>query len=351
MKQFFGKSDKGDLREAIRGLSSPQAILLLSNADQFEEHVAQLEDVFPDVPSIGCIDMCYDTKVVEKGVGVVAFEGVTAVAGVLEQVSTMPVKYIQRFMKDMEEVKAGSNDTVCIDFCTGNDACVLTTMGSVLGSKRISLVGGTGDAGKVSVNGKVYTDADAYVFVKNNGGKVGVYKENIYRPMEEGYRMVASKTDRSSYTMGELNSRSAKQVYMDILQIDEKDIGTQTFRNPFGRFNGQDVSIIAIKDVVGNTLSCYRQINDSDVLTLLELKDYDEVVDETVTKIKNDFSRISGVFSVNCLFRYLLFSQNNDMQKYLNAMGRLGNHVGMVGYGEHYNNQFLNQTMTCVVFE
>ena len=138
---------------------------------------------------------------------------------------------------------------------------------------------------------------------------------------------------------------------MDILNIAEKDIGTQTFRNPFGRFNGQDVSIIAIKDVVGNTLSCYRQVNDSDVLTLLELKDYNEVVDETFTRIKNDFSHISGVFSVNCLFRYLLFSQNNDMQNYLNSMGRLGNHVGMVGYGEHYNNQFLNQTMTCVVFE
>ena len=138
---------------------------------------------------------------------------------------------------------------------------------------------------------------------------------------------------------------------MDILQIDEKDIGTQTFRNPFGRFNGQDVSIIAIKDVAGNTLSCYRQVNDSDVLTLLELKDYHEVVGETVAQIKNDFSHISGVFSVNCLFRYLLFSQNNDMQKYLDAMGQLGSHAGMVGYGEHYNNQFLNQTMTCVVFE
>ena len=351
MKQFFGTSNTGNLQEAVNGLKSPEAILLLSNADQFEEHVAQLEKVFPGVPSIGCIDMCYDTKVVEKGVGVVAFEGVTAVAGVLEQVSTMPVKYIERFMKDMDKVKAESGNTVCIDFCTGNDACVLTTVGSVLGSKKVSLVGGTGDAGKVSVNGKVYTDADAYVFVKNNGGKVGVYKENIYRPMEEGYRMVASKTDRSSYTMGELNSRSAKHVYMDILQIDEKDIGTQTFRNPFGRFNGQDVSIIAIKDVVGNTLSCYRQVNDSDVLTLLELKDYNEVVEETVTRIKNDFSRISGVFSVNCLFRYLLFSQNNDVQNYLNSMGRLGNHVGMVGYGEHYNNQFLNQTMTCVVFE
>ena len=351
MKQFFGKSLSGNLKEAVSGLKSPAAILLMSNADQFEQHVAELEALFPGVPSIGCIDMCYDTKVVEKGVGVVAYEGVTASAGVLEQVSTMPVKYIQRFMNDMNKVKAGSGDTVCIDFCTGNDACVLTTVESVLDDRKISLVGGTGDAGKVSANGRIYSDADAYIFIKNHGGKVGVYKENIYKPMEAGYRLIASKTDRSNYTMGELNGRSAKQVYQEILQIHEKDIETQTFRNPIGRFNGQDISIIAIKAVVGDTLSCYRQINDSDVLTLLELKDYNEIVNETVSRIKKDFNHISGVFSINCLFRYLLFAQNNDMDGYLKSMNELSSHAGMVGYGEHYNNQFLNQTMTCVVFE
>ena len=38
-------------------------------------------------------------------------------------------------------------------------------------------------------------------------------------------------------------------------------------------------------------------------------------------------------------------------QEYLRDMGALGNHAGLVGYGEHYNNQFVNQSMTCVVFE
>lgn len=351
MKQFFGKSLRGDLQEAIRGLSSPSVILMMSNGDQFEEHVAQLEAAFPGVPSIGCIDMSYDTQVVEKGVGIVAYEGVTAAAGVLEQVSVMPVKYIKRFQKDLETVGASSKDTVCIDFCTGNDACVMTTLSTVLGSKKISLVGGTGDAGKVSANGKVYEDADAYAIIKNNGGRVKVYKENIYRPMEADYRLIASKTNRASYLVGELNGKSARQVYQDILGVAEKDIGTQTFQNPFGKVSGQDMNIISIKEVVGNSLAFFRQVNDSDVLTLLELKDYNQIVEETIAQIKKDFSRISGVFSINCLFRYLLFSQNNDVQKYLNAMSELGNHVGMVGYGEHFNEQFLNQTMTCAVFE
>ena len=39
------------------------------------------------------------------------------------------------------------------------------------------------------------------------------------------------------------------------------------------------------------------------------------------------------------------------MQNYLRDMAVLGNHAGFVGYGEHYNNRFVNQSMTCVVFE
>lgn len=73
MRQFFGMSRNGNLKEAVRGLSNPQLILLMSNNRQFESHVNELEALFPHVPSIGCIGMSYDTNVVENGVGVVAF--------------------------------------------------------------------------------------------------------------------------------------------------------------------------------------------------------------------------------------------------------------------------------------
>ena len=127
MKQFYGKSEKGDLKEAVRGLSDPKLIILMSNRDQFEKHVEELETLYPGVPSIGCIGMSYDTTVVEAGVGITAFtEGVTAVANVLLQVSSMPVKYIKRLQQDVEQIGASARDTVCIDLCTGNDACVLT---------------------------------------------------------------------------------------------------------------------------------------------------------------------------------------------------------------------------------
>ena len=353
MKQICGMDKGGNLKEALRGISAPKLLLLMSNAKQFEQHVEELEKQFPGVPSIGCIGGSYNGQTVqaEGGVTVVAFEGnLSVAANVLEQASTMPVKYIGRLENDLNRVKAAENNTVCIDFCSGNDACVLTTIYSVLGKRKISLVGGTGDAGKVSANGRIYEDADAYALIRNNDGKIKVYKENIYQPMP-GCRFIASGTDRSKYLLGELNGKPARKVYQDILHISDKDIDTQTFKNPFGKMNGQDVCIISIKDVQGDKLSCYRQVNDSDVLTLLEVKDFSKVVDDTIQQIRRDFKHVSGVFSINCIFRYLFFTQEHYFDTYLKSMATLGDHAGLIGFGEHYNQQFVNQTMTCVVFE
>ena len=101
----------------------------------------------------------------------------------------------------------------------------------------------------------------------------------------------------------------------------------------------------------GNARACFRQVNDSDILTLLELGDYREIAKQTVKQICTDFPHRSAVFSVNCLFRYKLFSEQGYMNEYLQDMASLGSHAGLIGYGEHYNNRFVNQSMTCVVFE
>ena len=334
MRQFFGMSQSGDLTEAVSGLDNPQFIMLMSNNAQFETHVRALEKLYPGVPSIGCIGMSYDVSVVEEGVGV----------------SSMPVKYIQRLENDMLKINGSSEDTVCIDFCAGNDACVLTTINTVLKHRGISLVGGTGDAGKVSANGRIYEDAVAYALVRNLGGRVKTYKENIYRKYGN-YRFIAADTDKEKYVIGTLNGKSAKQVYKNILHVTDEQILTQTFQNPFGKINGSDTCIISIKEVQGEALACYRQVNDSDVLILLQLADYEAVTQQTIQRICHDFPSRSAVFSVNCLFRYKLFTERGYMDTYLQNMSELGSHAGLVGYGEHYNNQFVNQSMTCVVFE
>ena len=237
MRQIFGMSRSGNLGEAVSGLKNPQFLMLMSNNAQFEAHVRALEKMYPGVPSIGCIGMSYDTSVVEEGVGIIAFaDGVAVTANVLEQVSTMPVKYIGRLEEDLRMVGGTGEDTVCIDFCSGNDACVLTTINTVLNKRKISLVGGTGDGGKVSVNGRIYEDAAAYALVRNLNGKVKTYKENIYRKLGN-YRFIASDTDRERYVIGTLNGRPAKQVYKNILHVTDEEILTQLRKSRVTRWH------------------------------------------------------------------------------------------------------------------
>lgn len=354
VKQFFGFNKQGCLQDALQGLVMPKIIMLFSNENQFDSHVIELEKLYPGVPSIGCISSCYgDEEVVENGVGIIAFtDGVSVATNVFEDVSTMPVKYISRIEKDLLAIKANGNDTICIDFCTNNDASLVTTINGVLNKKNISLVGGTGGAAKVSRNGKVFDNASVYVVIKNNNGKVKAYKENIYKPMNLNDRFIVTKADKEKSILSELDGKPADKVYRDLLHISESEIVSRTFQNPLGKIYGKEVSIISVKEVVhGQGLACYKQVNTSDILTLLELDDYDQIVKDTIQTIRDDFKTISAVFSVNCIFRYLLFNQNKYFPEYLHQMNTLGKHAGFVGFGEHYNTQHVNQTMSCVVFE
>lgn len=352
MKQMYGMSKTGNLQEAIKGIVNPAALILMTSEENLKEHARQLEEAFPGVPSIGGVGQSYgDKETNENGVTVVALtDGVKAVANVVEQLSTMPVKYIKRVEDDLNTVGAREDNTVCFDFCTGYDSKVVTTFASVLDKRKISLVGGTSNSKEVVMNGKIYSDACVYLMLKNEKGKVMVYKENIYKPMLE-HRMNATKTKPDEYKILEIDDKPAEQVYREALHISKEAVKTQTFKNPIGRCYGSEIYLISIKQVEGSALECYRQVNNMDVLTMLEIDDYKQVVKETVAKIKQDLPRVSAVLSVNCLFRYLLFTEEKYWDEYLKEMCSSFAHAGLVGVGEHFKNQHVNQTMCCVAFE
>ena len=141
MEQFVGMSKTGSIKEAAEGLKNPQFLMLFdSSKERFKESVSQLEEMFPGVPSIGCVGQFYGkTQVLENGVMVVGFSGgIRAAADVFTDVSTMPVKCIRKFQQNVTNISASADNTVLIDFCSGNDECVLATMESVLKSKRFS---------------------------------------------------------------------------------------------------------------------------------------------------------------------------------------------------------------------
>ena len=354
MKQIFGMSKTGNIKEAISAIANakPAALIFVTAEEKLAEHAKELAEAFPDVPSIGAAGQSYGNKTTnENGVTVIALcDGIAAVGNVVEELSVMPVKYIKRLETDIQTIGAQPDNTVCFDFCTGCDSRLVTTLNTVLEEKKIPLVGGTSNSKAVALNGQIYEDSCVYLIIKNQRGKVKAYKENIYKPMRE-HRMIATKTKPESFEIVEIDGKSAEQVFRDTLHITKEEAKTQTFKNPLGRCYGNEVYLISIKEAKGSALECYRQVNNMDILTLMELDDYRQVVKHTVAQMKQDLGKVSAVLSVNCLFRYLFFSQERYWDTYLQEMCSVSEHAGMVGVGEHYNQQHVNQTMCCVAFE
>lgn len=353
MKQFIGYSAKGNLHEALRGLMDPKFIILcVTDKSHLKEYAQELEEAFPMVPSIGCVGKGYSgNTVVEEGLIVTAFTGeVSAVNGVLTHVTTMPMRDVLEFEKQVKKAEVKKDQTVCIDFCSGNDEMVLTTISSVLAKYHIQLTGGTAWEGLVCCNGIVYEDACVYGIITNQLGKVKVYKENLYERTDMSY--LVTKANPEENIIKELDGKPCDKVYQQALRIDVKDIEEQTFLNPLGRKIGGETYIISVKERAENgALTLYRKAYPKDIVYILKLGDYKEINQRTIAAISQDFKEISGIFSVNCILRYLLFNKENYTSTYFSRMARLGTHSGLIGLGEHYNSQFINQTMSCVVFE
>lgn len=353
MKQTYGYSKSGDTAQALKGLGTPKAIIFFVDKNHVESTANEICKMFPDAVSIGCVGQSYAGKnVYEDGLLVIGYEGVDAVGGVIENVGTMPLASIETFKKDVQKIQAGKNDTVCVDFTTGNDAELVTTMNIALLPKGISLVGGTAWEDTVVYNGRIYHNASVYLLLRNLGGKVKAYKENLYGMHPDSARYVATKVDPAQCALYELDGKPAQKVYGEMLGIKGTVSPDQTMQNPLGRIIGDEIYLLSLKEMVGNGgFTCYKKVNAMDIITLMELKDMDGIVRDTVKEIKSDFSHIQGMFSVNCIFRHLLFQQKHFEDQYLQSMDSLGSHVGLIGLGEHYNTQHVNQTMSGFAFD
>lgn len=150
----------------------------------------------------------------------------------------------------------------------------------------------------------------------------------------------------------ELDGRPAAEVYSQELGISKDKIIDNVLKNPMGRAVGDEVFISSMMSMESNgTLVNYKRINKNDCIYFLELGDYQQIEQETREKIQNDMNHVSLVVSIDCIYRYLLYDGEGYFTTYAKDMASLGKHIGVVGGGEQYNNQHVNQTMVCAVFE
>lgn len=352
MKQTYGYSKNSDTEQALKGIGNPKAIIFFVDKANAERSADEIHKRFPDAVSIGCVGESYAGKsAYEDGLLVIGYEGVDAVGGIIENVGTMPLASIEAFKEDVLKIKAGNENTVCVDFTTGNDAELVTTMNIALKPKKISLVGGTAWEDTVAYNGKIYHDACVYMLLRNLGGKIKAYRENLYEIYPDSPRYIATKVDTAKCALYELDGKSVQKAYAEVFGLSGVT-PEQTMQNPLGRIIGDEVYLISLKETAENGgFTCYKKVNAMDIITLMELKDMDEIINDTLKGIHSDFPHIQGMFSINCIFRHLLFQQKHYEDQYLQTMDSLGSHAGLIGLGEHYNTQHVNQTMSGFAFD
>ncbi|MCR5667257.1 MAG: FIST C-terminal domain-containing protein [Eubacterium sp.] len=353
------KSAKDAVLEATAKISSPVGIYFQSSYALLEEISARLAEKYPNIPMIGTSATSYVGKTVSDQIlVVVAFgQGAEIKSGVLRHLSTTPLYDIEGLEQAITQLNASADNSVCLEYCTNDEECLVTSMNVALEKKNITLAGGTvfgvpnGKTAYVCVDGALYEDACAWMVVKNKNGRIRTYSENIYAVPQDAKRHVATEVNTAKRELIALDHQSASSVYAQETGVSGQAIVDNALQNPLGRIVGDDTYIISPYELgSGGSLISYKRVNENDTIAILELLDYDQINEQTREKIKEE-GKPSFIFSINCIYRHILFNNEHYMDRFLSNMEDVAPHVGVVGGGEQYKLQHVNQTMVAVVFE
>jgi len=364
MHVTVGKSTNSDARnavaEALRTAGKPKLIIFISPYNILKDVTKIIKENYPEAISIGTSGTSYyETVASDKCLITMAFgdDGVYA-AGIMRNLSSCPVADIGLMQDAIKKVGPEEGKTICMEYCTGHEERLVTTMNVELQSKKIPLIGGTvfgvpaGQTAYVACNGELFEDACCYVIIKNKTGHIRTYSENIYEVVPGSPKHIATKVNLENKELITLDGKPAADVYADELGISRGQVVDNVLQCPLGRIVGDEVFISSMYDIGKNgSLINYKRINENDTISILRLMDYNDVNARTREKIKGENGTINFVYSVNCIYRHLLFENEAYLGTFLSNMKSLGLHVGIVGGGEQYKRQHVNQTMVCAVFE
>ncbi len=335
-------------------------IVYCADDKRFGEISERLHGALPGVQMMGTTGFMFNENgSFAEGVSAVGFfdSEVEVHTGVLRHVDTCPMKYLQDLADAVEKIKKKYKNNICFECSTGYEEKVVSTMKICLEEAGIRLIGGTAgntepDGPKhVACNGEVLTDSTVYAVIGSKMGAIEIFKENLYQAREVTHAV--TKVSKDKRTIYEIDGRKAMDVYEEELGYTKATVGDGIFKNPLSRIVGADSYITAIFSFnPDRSISTYKNILENDVIAFTDIaSDYQEYIADNMKKLTASRS-VAGILSVNCILRYLFFDKNHYVGAYaemMNAMGR-GCHWGVVGDGEQYIEQHINQSMVCVVF-
>lgn len=341
-------------------LKDSNFILYCADDKHFAASTAKLHELLPETEMIGTTGfMLHKSGSFAEGITALGFmENEVAVhVGVLRHADTYPIKYLPQLRDCINQIHRKYKDTLCLEFSTGFEEKIVSTMKICLEPVGIRLLGGTagnteaGQPKKVACNGEVLTDATAYAVIGSKMGKIEIVKENLFRARSKTHRVTRASED--GRTIFEIDGRKAMDVYEEELGYSDKNISDGVFKNPLCRIVGADNYITAIFSFnPDRSISTYKNIQKSNLICFTDIEeDYQGYMKNTMSEITKS-RHVAGIISINCILRYLFFENNSYTSSYAKMMQEMSNnvHFGVIGDGEQYVEQHINQSMVCAVF-
>ncbi len=335
-------------------------IVYCADDKRFAEISGRLHDRLPNIKMIGTTGfMLNESGSFAEGISAVGFADseVEVYTGVIRQIDTCPIKYLSDLSTAVNTIHQKYKNNICLEFATGYEEKIVSTMKICLEKTGMRLIGGTpgnttpDSPKKVACNGEVLTNSTAYAVIGSKMGKIEIFKENLFHKRDTTHNVTKVSSDER--TVYEIDGRKAMDVYEEELGYTNSTVQEGVFKNPFGRIVGADYYITAIFSFnPDRSISTYKNCQKNDLICFTEIEeDYKNFMQDNMSRLTSSHN-VAGIISINCILRYLFFENNNYTGAYAQMMNSMakGCHWGVVSDGEQYVEQHVNQSMVCIVF-
>lgn len=342
---------------------SPKLIIFFSNQADLWFYSMSLYEQFPDAQSIGTSSYnLFSSEGYDKtGLTAMAvYDGIECTSGLIFEVNRHPMNYYVHIRNSLEDLSSLEN-TCCLEFTTSfshGEEIVQDTFRKVLEDKNIPVFGGSSggnmqgsEHAAVALNGTVYLNTCAFVFIHNLNGKICLYKENIYKPTD--YVFYPTDVDCEDCIVYEYDNVEAKTAIEKALGVTYEKNPVAFKEHPMGRITGDDISIIDVAEVnPDKSIRYFSRIYNQTKMVLLEKDDIPNVWRNTAFNILNEVKNPSFTVCINCHGRSKIFEDNKIMDDFIvNLKNNYGKFIGVSTIGEQLNFENLNQTCVLAVFE
>ena len=341
--------------------ASPILIIVFSEIDMLWFFAQKLQKRYPDAVVIGSSTYVnYNSEGYSHcGASVlVVNSGIEVAAGCLFDIERHPAMYKEHIRLALEKLSSYEN-TCCLEFMTAfgkAEELVLDTFEDSLEGTGIVVAGGSAGAAPerketfVALNGDIYNQTCVFVFIHNLNGRIGFYRENIFKPTSS--RFTATYADCEERTVVEYDGEPAAEILSRALNVPVNKLKAELSMHPMGRITDGEIFITEADEIFEDgSISYFATIYNHTKMLLLETDNIKRVWNETVQRVKNEISNPSFTISINCLSRSRMFENQSCFGEFVNNLRNFGKFAGLSGYGEQLNFIHLNQTMVLLVFE